>query len=120
NELMQARKMLASRQHEAQLYEDNAEGYYRVFAPATMNDVDRKARIFKAILFGFAGFILGALAAAGFVVVGEPFDDRVKRAADLERITKQPLLVTLGDLNKMSDAQKEEWAFRAWTALSGQ
>jgi len=120
NEVMQARKMLASRQHEAQLYEDNAEGYYRVFAPASLNDVDRRARLFKSILFGFAGFFFGALGAAGFVIVGELFDDRLKTVADVERVTKLPVLVTLGDLNKMSDAQKEEWAFRAWTALSGQ
>jgi capsular polysaccharide biosynthesis protein len=120
NELMEARKMLASRQHEAQLYEDNAEGYYRIFAPASLNDVDRKARLIKAIMFGFAGFVLGVLGAAGFVIVGEIFDDRLKTVADVERVTKLPVLETLGDLDKMSEAQKEEWAFRAWTALSGQ
>jgi len=44
----------------------------------------------------------------------------LKTAVDVERVTGLPLLARLGDLNAMSAAEKDAWAFRAWTALAGQ
>src|SRR6185295_18930668 len=47
-------------------------------------------------------------------------DGRIKTAADVERVTGLPVLASAGDLQKMSPDEQEAWAFRTWTALSGQ
>ena len=116
------RKMaiLGSRQSETQFYYDKADGYYRLFAPATWRDLDGKSRWLKTILIALVAAGLGVLVAAGVVLVAEVADDRLKTAADVKRVTGLPVLATLGDLDQMTPAEKEAWAFRTWTALSGQ
>jgi capsular polysaccharide biosynthesis protein len=116
--LQKSRSLLDSRQREAQLYVGNAQGYFRVLAPATLGDVDSKSRVMKGGLLGGVGFVLGVLLAALVVLAREVLDDRIKTAADVERVTGLRVLTTLGDLKKMSPAEKEKWAFRAWTNLS--
>lgn len=118
--LQKSRALLASRQREAQLYEDNAQGYYRVFTPATLPDVSAHSRSTATVLAGVAGLVLGLLGAGLVVGVVDLAGGRVKTVADVERITGLPVLATLGDLNQMSAAEKEAWAFRTWTALAGQ
>lgn len=118
--LQQSRSLLASRQREAQLYQDHAQGYYRVFMPATLKDVDVTSRWLSAIGAALAGGLL-ALVGAGLVVAGtEVADSRLKTAADVEQATGLPVLATLGDLDAMSPEEREAWAFRTWTALAGQ
>lgn len=118
--LQKSRAQLAARQREAQLHEDNAQGYYRVFAPVTLASVDYSTRWLDAMLYGIAGLVLGAVG-AGLVVAGrELADRRLKTSADVERATGLPVLAGLGDLRKMSQSEKEAWAFRTWTAISGQ
>ncbi|MBE0544498.1 MAG: hypothetical protein IH623_24425 [Verrucomicrobia bacterium] len=118
--LQRSRAMLASRQREAQLHEDNAQGYYRVFAAATPEAIDTMARWHAGILAALAGLVIGVLG-AGLAIVGlEITDRRLKTAADIEQVTGLPVLETLGDLKTMSAAEQEAWAFRAWTAISGQ
>ncbi len=118
--LQKTSQMLANRQRVAQLYESNAEGYYRVFAPATLKDVDSRSRLVKALLMAAFGAALGLLGTAAVIATLEAVDDRLKTAADVKRVTGLPVLASLGDLNQMTPAEKETWAFRAWTALSGQ
>lgn len=118
--LKRSRLILTSRQDEAQQYQDNADGYYRVFQPVTLKDIDTMARWKKVIFFGLAGLLFGILAAASVIVVTEVADDRLKTAADVKRVTNLPILASLGDLDKLTPAEKETWAFRTWTALSGQ
>lgn len=113
-------KMLANRQRIAQLHESNAEGYFRVYAPATIRDVDTRTRLMKTLLLAVVGAVLGILGAAAVIVIAEAVDDRLKTAADVKRVTGLPVLASLGDLDKMTPAEKETWAFRTWTALSGQ
>lgn len=116
--LQKSRTLLANRQREAELYVSNSQGYFRVFAPATWRDVDSKSRLMKGGLLGGVGLVLGVLLAALVVLAREVMDDRIKTAADVERVTGLRVLTTLGDLEKMSPAEKEKWAFRAWTNLS--
>lgn len=113
-------EILRARLAETQYYHDNADGYYRIFAPATGRDIDARSRWFKLLAIALAGIAVGVLGTASIIVVMEAADDRLKTAADLKRVTDLPVLATLGDLNKMTPAEKETWAFRAWTALSGQ
>jgi hypothetical protein len=117
--LRKSREQLDSRQREAQRYEDNSQGYFRVYAPATLRDVDTKARFMKVCVMAAAGFMLGVILATLLVLALEVFDDRLKTVADVERVTGLPVLAMLGDLSKMSPEDKEQWAFRTWTILSG-
>jgi capsular polysaccharide biosynthesis protein len=111
---------LASRQSEAQLYQDHAQGYYRVFMPATLKDVDASSRwlnaLWAALAGGLVGLVVAGLAVAGVEIAGA----RVKTVADLEQVTGLPVLATLGDLEVMSPEERESWAFRTWTSLAGQ
>ena len=118
--LQKSRALLASRQREAQLFEDHAQGYYRVFTPATLKDIDAGSRWLSGAWAALAGAFIG-LAGAGLVVAGaEMADSRLKTVADVEQVTGLPVLATLGDLDAMSPPEREAWAFRTWTALAGQ
>lgn len=113
-------EILAARRSETEYYHDNANGYYRVFAPATSKDIDDKGRWLKLLMIALGGLVVGVVGAAAVIVIREVADDRLKTASDLKRVTGLPVLAMLGDLNKMSPSEKETWAFRTWTALSGQ
>jgi Mrp family chromosome partitioning ATPase len=112
--------LLANRQREAQLYEDNAQGYFRLLTQPKANDVVAKERWVKSFSFALTGFVLGVLGAMFVVAAREVTDGRLKTAADVERVTGLRVLASLNDLNAMTSSQREQWAFRTWTALSGQ
>lgn len=118
--LRKKRAVLAQRQRDVQVYEDNARGYYRLFAEVTDKDIDPTMRKKKAVATGAKGAFLGLLAVAGLVFLMEVKQQTIKTAAEAERITGLRVLASLGDLNKMSPAEQEKWAFRAWTIIAGQ
>lgn len=118
--LQKSRVTLAARQGEVELFQKNAQGYYRVFAPATEAGINSRARWTAGLKAMLAGAVIGLLG-MGLVIAGaEKLDGRLKTAADVERVTGLPVLASLGDLNSMSAEEKEAWAFRTWTALAGQ
>ncbi len=118
--LQKSRSLLANRQREAQLYQENSQGYYRVFTPATLKDVDSLSRWLAALIAGSVGLLLGGLG-AGLVIAGQEIADRrLKTVVDVERATGLPVLASLGDLSQMSALEKDAWAFRTWTAIAGQ
>jgi uncharacterized protein involved in exopolysaccharide biosynthesis len=118
--LQNSRSLLASRQREAQLYQDHAQGYYRVFTPATLKDFGTTSRWLSAIWAAIAGALLGLVGASLVVAGAEIADGRLKTVADVEQVTGLPVLATLGDLERMPADEREAWAFRTWTALAGQ
>ena len=111
-----AQLLLASRQREAQLYEDNPLGYYRFFE-AKPDQVETVGRGKKLLLLAGAGGVLGALFSLALVCLAESFDDRVKTMADARRVTKLPLLASLPDLASLDVVAQANWAFRTWMAL---
>ncbi|MGZ4965363.1 MAG: polysaccharide biosynthesis/export family protein, partial [Limisphaerales bacterium] len=111
------RTMLMSRQREAQLYAQDALGFYQILAKSER--ASDKPDLKKGIMFSFAAAIFGLFLTAGLVMAREVFDPHIKSRSDLERITGLPVLATLGDLSKMSDDDKKRWAFRTWTILKG-
>lgn len=113
------RSTLASRQREAQLFAENSLGYFSIFTPATLDRVNTKGHLKKGLLASLVGGLLGIICAAGLILIVEIFDDRLKTAADVLRVTNLPLLATLGDLDKMDEAAQAAWAFRTWTILKG-
>ena len=113
------RTTLASRQREAQIYAENAIGYYQIFTHASADRVSTKVNWRKSGMMIVAGTFLTMILAAGFIMAGEILDDRIKTAADLKRVTGLPILATLGDLSSMNADAQTAWAFRAWTIVKG-
>lgn len=113
------RGLYADRQREAELLEKNALGYFKIYARATPEGVekDRRYLIIIALTLGgtFTGIVISALA----LLFTELIDTRLKTVADVRRVTKLPVLATLGDLRKMSPSDQIHWAFRTLTILQG-
>jgi capsular polysaccharide biosynthesis protein len=111
-----AQALLASRQHEAQLYEENSLSYYRFFE-SKLDEVEVAGRSKKVLLLAVAGGVLGLLFAVAVVCLVESLDDRIKTPADLKRVTRLPLFGTLPDLEALDAVGQSNWAFRTWLAL---
>jgi protein involved in polysaccharide export with SLBB domain len=110
---------LAHRQKAAQDFTENPPGLYRLFAPAVPQGVVRQGRRFKVASLSVFFGLIGAVGAAGLLMFFELTDRRIKNTADIRRITRLPLLATLGDLRQMSQTAETDWAFRTWTLLQG-
>ncbi len=70
------------------------------------------------MLTAFGG-VLGVLFSAAGVLLVEIVDNRLKTAADVHRVTRLPVIATLGDLKSKGPTAREKWAFRTWTMLQG-
>ncbi len=117
--LDESRQRLVDRQREALAFAANPPGNIRAFAPATIKGVLHDRRWLKISLVTIMGGFLGMFFATGGVMLVEFMDDRVKSADDLKRVTKLPVIATLGDLHKKGPSARERWAFRTWTMLQG-
>jgi protein involved in polysaccharide export with SLBB domain/capsular polysaccharide biosynthesis protein len=113
------RVSLMSKQQEAQLLQENAMGYFKVFSYATPGDVSGRKRLMIIFMLSMVGTLLGLLGASGLVLIAEAVDRRVKTAGDLERATRLPILATLGDLRTLTPEEQINWAFRTLTLLQG-
>jgi uncharacterized protein involved in exopolysaccharide biosynthesis len=118
--LQSTRGKMAVSLQDAQVYEDKAQGYYRVFALVSLEDVDLRPRMQSAKSFGVKGALGGLLLSAALVFLIEMKDRTMKTVAEVERITGLRVLSTLGDLDRMTPQQQDTWAFRAWTIIAGQ
>lgn len=115
--LEMARSLLSARQRETQLFAETSPGYYRLFAPASTDDVSVSGRRDKVLSLGLAGFVFG-LGLVGFFLAGrEMLDDRVLTISDMRRATRRPVLAQLGDRHSMSERMMVLWRFRTWSAL---
>ena len=117
--LEDGRLELLKRQREAELYATDAPGSVRVLVPATRSGVKRSLRWVKIALAAIFGAGLGLGASLALVVFVEFVDNRLKTAQDVSRVTRLPILATLGDLREMPPQERAQWAFRAWTMLQG-
>ncbi len=113
------RALLIARLRAIQPFRDNPPGYFRVLLSASANPTLLHRYRLEAALFGFLGALLGLFGSAAEVLIAEFLDNRIRTRADVMRVTGLPLVATLGDLRHMSPASREQWAFRAWTALRG-
>jgi protein involved in polysaccharide export with SLBB domain/capsular polysaccharide biosynthesis protein len=117
--LQQLRATLSGRQREAELYAENALGYFRVFQPASLDHANNAVNWQRGIMLSVAAAFFGMVLAAGFVALVEVVDPRIKTASDLERATGLPVVSVLGDLSHMDAAARRAWAFRSWTIVKG-
>jgi len=87
---------------------------------ATENDVELRPRVKKAVSFGSKGVAAGLALAALLVLLVELKDRTMKTVSEVEKVTGLRVLAALGDLDKMTSAERDNWAFRAWTVMAGQ
>jgi protein involved in polysaccharide export with SLBB domain/capsular polysaccharide biosynthesis protein/Mrp family chromosome partitioning ATPase len=117
--LQDARTQLLQRQQEAEWYATNAPPLARIHAPATMKTVQKSMREIKIALVTVFGGGLGVVGTLALVMLVELLDRRLRTADDVKRVTKLPVLTTLGNLQRMPEDARAQWAFRAWTMLQG-
>ncbi len=117
--LEEGRVQLVNRQREAELYAANPPGIVRIFAPATMTTVKGNLHRVKIGVLGLVGTIFGLCGGMGLILLVEFADGRLRTAEDTRRVTGLPVLGTLGDLERMGDEARSQWAFRTWTMLQG-
>ena len=111
------RALLISRQRAIQPFSENPPGYFRVLLSASANPTQLHRYRLETALFAFLGAMIGLFGSAAQILLAEFLDNRIKTRADVLRVTGLPLLAALGDLKLMSPASRDQWAFRAWTAL---
>lgn len=117
--LENARLTFLGRKQAALWVEMHPPGTCQLLAPAALKEVIPHKRTAKvAVLTGFGG-MLGLLIASALILLGEAVDPRLKTAADVERVTRLPVVASAGDLARMTEAEQKNWAFRAWTSLQG-
>lgn len=111
------KNQLIARQRTIEIFKNSPPGNFRVIQPASTNTVGRHSPTMKvgvlAGFFGMVGFFVAAAAALG----REVFDSRLKTDDDVARVTHLPVIATLGDVKKMSEAERDDWAFRTWISL---
>lgn len=113
------RGLYADRQREAELLEKNALGYFKIYARATPESVEKDRRYLIIGALTVAGTGTGVILSVLLLLLTELVDSRIKTVADMRRITKLPVFATLGDLRAMSPTEQINWAFRTLTILQG-
>lgn len=117
--LEESRVSLGNQQREAALYAANPPGIIRVSAPAdlkTTRSAHRRLKIGAVTIFGG---LLGAGMSLLLVFLVEVTDRRLRTVDDVRRVTRLPVITTLGDLEDMKEHARTQWAFRTWTLLQG-
>lgn len=111
------RAVLVGRQRAIHPFREDPPGYFRVLRSATANPTLQFNHRLELVLFACLGAFFGLLGSAAQILLGEFLDNHIKTRADVRRVTGLPLLATLGDLKRLSPAERDRWAFRAWKAL---
>jgi len=108
---------LAGRQRLFQNLVDNPPGQLQVLIPARSQSVARHGREIKMASLGVFGALVGIIAMVALVLLFEAMGRRLKTDDDVRRVTRLPVIASLGNLRRMSQAARERWAFQTWTAL---
>jgi protein involved in polysaccharide export with SLBB domain/capsular polysaccharide biosynthesis protein len=117
--LEEAKTRLITIQTEADGILENPSGYAEVSAEANMQTVQRSMQEVKIAAATVVGGGLGIGLSLLLVLLVEVTDRRLHNIDDVRRVTRLPVLTSLGDLNKMKQPERAQWAFRSWTILQG-
>jgi protein involved in polysaccharide export with SLBB domain/capsular polysaccharide biosynthesis protein len=111
------RALLIGRQRAIEPFRKDPPGYFRVSVSAAANPTLQHNHRLEIVLCAVLGGFFGLIGSAGVSLLREFLDNRIKTRADVRRVTGLPLLATLGDLKRLETVDRDQWAFRAWTAL---
>ncbi len=117
--LIANRDLLSTRQQEIQLLETAISGYYRLFEPAKIEDLNWSQKLNPAIIGSVLAAAIGLLLAILSILWVETKDRRIRSKVDLMRAIPLPVLAALGDLREMNKDAREQWAFRTLAMLKG-
>jgi protein involved in polysaccharide export with SLBB domain len=117
--LEDGRVQLVKTQHEAEVYFQKPPGMATVFAEANLKTIKSNMRKAKVTMASALGGCLGIFLSFSLIALAELTDKRLRTTDDVTRVTRLPVLSTLGDLRRMDDGARAQWAFRAWTMLQG-
>ncbi len=113
-----SRTLISSRLREAQLFEERSPGYYRVFLPATADNVGSRGKPLKVAAYAAAGCV--AIAALVFVValLLELLDPTLRTGPEAARALRSPLLAAIPRLGATPGAAADI-ASRIWIRWFG-
>lgn len=112
-----SRDLLAGRQREAALFEEDAQGYFKLFAMDRPQDVASVKPTQKLAMVTGGGFAAGAGVVALLAITLTLLDGRIRSAGDLKRATGVPVIGFLPQDQRQLHESEEAWAFRTWTRL---
>jgi protein involved in polysaccharide export with SLBB domain/capsular polysaccharide biosynthesis protein len=112
-----SRDLLAGRQREAALFEEDAQGYFKLFAMDRPQDVASVKPTQKLAMVTGGGFAAGAGVVALLAITLTLLDSRIRTAGDLKRATGVPVIGFLPEDQRQLHESEEAWAFRTWTRL---
>lgn len=116
-QLESLRMQLRQRRQQIELFKANPPGGFRITMPASEDTLSVIRPWMKIGLLAALGGALGLTFAASQILFREFIDGRLKTMEDVTRVTRLPVIATLGDLRRMSITEREDWAFRTWIAL---
>lgn len=113
--LENTRDLLLSRLREAELFEERAPGYYRVFSPATLDAVIIREKSLKVAVYAGAGLV--GFLGLGFVgaLLLELLDSRLRTGSEAAKAWSAPLYANLPgtppeDLTELDDDVHLLWS----------
>ena len=110
--LEEMRDIVVARQTEAQVYQENALGYYRLFAETTPESALVSGRGKKVVIAGIGLGGLGFGLAFVLILLLELLDRRILTGNDLQRVSGSPNLGTLAELEQVPSEELEQWAMK--------
>lgn len=115
--LESSRDLLASRQREAVLFEENAQGFFKLFAMDRPQDIKSVPPTKKLAMATGGGFAAGAGLVAFAVIMLTLLDGRIRSGGDLKRATGVPVIGLMPADQRQLHESEAAWAFRTWTRL---
>ena len=105
-----ARNLLFSRLREAQLFEENSPGYYRIFSPATAERVETRTKASKTMLFTAGCGILFALFGVTTALGLELLDPKLRTPWEAAKVFHAPLFGSIPNAEPSALLGSELWA----------
>ena len=105
-----ARNLLFSRLREAQLFEENSPGYYRVFSPASADRIEVRSKVSKTALFTVGGGVLFSLLGLSSALLLELLDPTLRTSWEAAKAFRSPLIGSIPKTGASAMLGSELWA----------